>query len=368
MEVGSTGLWTLPTDELAAIQAEAPTAGDDFYANRQWSIRRVGADQAWAAGFTGSHETVVAILDTGIDDGHPDLAPNVVYRTCMQLSGPCGADHLTNEHGTMVAGVVAAAFGGGRAVGVGPNLGLASYQVFEDAGGAHDAVLWWAILDAADSDQGFEVINMSLGGYGNFAEHHELSAAAWTAWNRVIGYAIRQGVTVVASAGNDAISTNGAVFHIPGDIPGTINVAGTAIRPDPIFPQTDGYDIQAFYSNSGASVNLVAPGGDWGPEGDLLKVLPSGYLGMHYGVATTYWHDQYAFAVGNSFATSHVAGAAGLILDENPGLSPRQVAAILTRTAAKMGSRQIFGHGMLDVPRALEAASKQEGDAGPPVY
>jgi subtilisin family serine protease len=251
-----------------------------------------------------------------------------------------------------VAGTVAAAFDGGRTVGVGPNLGIAGYQVFEDGGaGAWDGPIWWAIMDAAD--KGYEVINMSLGGYGFFDHTQGAGAAAWTAWNRVINYATKRGVTVVASAGNDGLDMNGSIHHIPGDLPGIINVAATGIQPFPVFPFEGFYDIQAFYSNFGAPVTLSAPGGDCGEEGGCSGVPPSGYpFYWHYFVFSTY-PGGYAWAAGTSMATPHVAGAAALIMDENPGIKPFAVRSILMETADDLGDRQIFGHGMLDVFEAV---------------
>src|SRR5690606_24115143 len=86
---------------------------------------------AWEAGVTGSHDTVVAVIDTGVASNHPDLAPNLLYAACYAVEWECSAYPDLHYHGTHVAGTIAAAFGHGRAVGVGPDLGLASYNVFE---------------------------------------------------------------------------------------------------------------------------------------------------------------------------------------------------------------------------------------------
>ncbi|MGW8267376.1 MAG: S8 family peptidase [Longimicrobiales bacterium] len=353
--VGPTGEWSVPRTLTHVEDLTEPTPTDTYYQYYQWHIRRVGADQAWAAGATGSHGTVVAIIDTGVDATHPDLAPNVVFRACMQLGGPCPDDLLTSGHGTHVAGLVGAAFGGGRAIGVGPNLGLAGYQVFEMEGGAADGPIWWAILDAAN--RGFAVVNLSLGRYSMFGYGHAYGAAVWTAWNRVTEYATRAGVTVVASAGNEIVNVNGPLFHIPGDLPMVINVAATGIQPLPLYPQEGFFDIPAFYSNPGAAVTLSAPGGDCGELSSCTGSPPSGLPYFLYMDFSAY-PGGYAWMGGTSQAAPHVAGAAGLIMDQNPDLTPRQVAAILTRTAENIGHRQIFGHGMLDVLAAVKAASR----------
>lgn len=348
--VGLTGQWGLPETTVYAPELEAPTATDSAYYQYQWDIRRVGADQAWAAGVTGSHDTVVAVIDTGIDASHPDLAPNVVYQACMQLTGPCPAGTFTHWHGTHVSGTVAATFGGGLVVGVGPNLGLAGYQVFEPSGSAWDGPIWWAIMDAAD--QGFEVINMSLGGYVPFGQTQGEGAAVWTAWNRVVNYAIRNGVTVVASAGNGNVDVNGTIYHIPGDLSGIINVGATGIQPAPIYPQAGSFDIRAFYSNYGAAVTLSAPGGDCGLVDSCNPATrPANYF--QYLVLSTMPGGNYSWAGGTSMAAPHVAAAAALVKDVNSNLNPRQVASILKSTADNIGSRQLFGAGMLDVYEAV---------------
>jgi subtilisin family serine protease len=256
-----------------------------------------------------------------------------------------------------VAGTIAAAFGGGNAVGVGPNLGLANYNVFEigpDGFGAWDEALWAAMLDVAA--QGFDVINMSLGGYIVRSDGPE-DVAVWTAWNRMADYVTRQGVTIVASAGNAGLDLNGPLEHIPSDVTGIICTGATGIRPDPFYPQAGAYDVRAFYSNYGAAVTLAAPGGDLGPDG---ATYPWWYLVFSTYVyadpacaATASCPLGYAWAGGTSQAAPHVAGAAGLLKDLHPRLKPQQVTSVLKETAEDLGDRQQFGQGMLDVYGAV---------------
>jgi subtilisin family serine protease len=271
-----------------------------------------------------------------------------------------------------VAGTVAAAFDGGGVIGVGPNLGIASYNVFEfydfpdDGAGpllvAFDEALWQAMLDA--TERGYDVINMSLGGYIVRSASKE-DVAAWTAWNRIADYVTRQGVTIVASAGNGNLDLNGPVDHIPSDVTGVISTGASGIRPDPIFPQDDSYDIRAFYSNYGASVILSAPGGDCGLA-DSCDELTRPANWFEYLVFSTYVEANplcaatascpvgYAWAGGTSMSSPHVSGAAGLVADQNPGLNPHQVISILKRTTDNLGDRQQFGHGMLNVYTAVD--------------
>lgn len=364
--VGREGLWTLPDVAVAEESVEnGPDPGFDVgYYDFQWDIRRVQADAAWNI-TSGSHDTVVAIIDTGIAWNHPDLGPNKVFAACYSTALDCMTYPSLSFHGTHVAGTVAAAFGGGSAVGVGPDLGLASYNVFESYGGsvvAYDEAIWAAMLDAADRQ--FDVINMSLGSYIAMPED---SPALWVAWNRVANEVRNRGVTIVASAGNGVVSLNGKLVHLPGDVPGIINVGATGIRPDPTYPADGAYDVLAFYSNYGAPVTLVAPGGDLGPE-DTTYPFPAAYLVFSTYVApdatcavTESCSCDYAWAAGTSMAAPHVAGAAGLLRELNPQLKPAQVEAILKQTADPLGDRQMFGHGMLDVYKALVKLSQPPG-------
>ena len=336
-----------------------------------WGIARVHAPAAWDRGVTGSHDTVVAVIDTGIASNHPDVGPNIVYEACFTVAPGCIPYPSLHWHGTHVAGTVAATFGYG-VVGVGPNLGLANYNVFElfEVGPGEFAVLasddsvFAAMLDAAE--QGFEVINMSLGSLGAFGRDQDnRTEAAWrTAYKRVVDRVLRAGTVIVASAGNAAFDLTGPALNLPGGTPGIINVGATGIRPDPVYPQPGSYDVLAFYSNVGAPVDIAAPGGDCGlddscdpasrPANWVEYLVLSSFVEPNPVCAATESCDiGWAFAAGTSMAAPHVAGVAGLVRDAEPRLSPRQVHARLQQTADDIGPRLTFGHGMVDADAAI---------------
>jgi lantibiotic leader peptide-processing serine protease len=277
-------LEVVPAELTPDIVPDPPAA----FWDELWGIARVNAPAAWDAGITGSHDTVVAVIDTGIASNHPDVGPNLIFNACIVSTG----DHTTGActpypslsfHGTHVAGTVAANFGGG-VVGVGPNLGLANYNVFEliEVDGVcavlatFDSV-WAAMIDAADQD--FDVINMSLGAIGDF-RGPDSSAPFFTATRRVTDYVRQQGAFIVASAGNANLDLNGPLFNLPGGVPGIANIGATGIRPDPVYPQPDAFDVRAFYSNFGAAITVVAPGGDCGlPDSCDPATRPPNFLG-----------------------------------------------------------------------------------------
>ena len=370
--VGEQRFQALPSSDIEGEveSGTPPTPGAfDFY---QWNIRRIGVEEAWET-TTGSHDTVVAVLDTGVAWNHPDLAPNVVFAACASVLAPCQAYPSFSSHGTHVAGTVAASSGYG-VVGVGPDLGIASYNVFEEVPGygvvAFDWPIFVSLIDAAE--RGFPVANLSLGGYVVRPASQE-DVAAWTLWNRVVNYVRGEGLTIVAAAGNEDFDLNGPVSHIPSDLPSVISVGATGIGPDPFYPQEDPYDVRAFYSNTGAALTLSAPGGDLGPEDTLYPahwyLIFSTYVfypDNEFGVpvdptcsATASCPVGWAWMGGTSMASPHVAGVAGLLADEYPGLSANQRDVVLKRTAESVGSRQEFGHGIVDAAAALDIRGRR---------
>jgi subtilisin family serine protease len=112
--------------DLGAVAPHAVPDPPAAFWDELWGIARVHAPAAWERGVTGSLDTVVAVIDTGIAWNHPDLADRIVHTACFAVTiDPCIDYPWLSFHGTHVAGTVAATFGGG-VVGVGPELGLAS--------------------------------------------------------------------------------------------------------------------------------------------------------------------------------------------------------------------------------------------------
>lgn len=361
-----------------------PDIDDLFAFGLIWGVERVGAPEAWAvtsrAGeFTGAG-AVAAVIDTGIASNHPDLGENLIFNSCFTSAGdvvgrdyqdgdPCNPYPTVSDHGTHVAGTVAARFGGGRAVGVAPNAFLANYNIFErfpdGSVRAFTSSRWAAMIDAAE--RGYDVINMSLGFSASFGGQGTNELATFLAADkRVMDFVINEGTVVVASAGNDGTDNNGTFFHGPGDQPGALNVIATGIRPDPRFEAGVSTDVIAFFSNFGARANISAPGGDCGlddncspaerPANWFEHLVLSAVVSEGVECAKTQSCPiGYGWKAGTSMAAPHVAGAVAITKAVNPALSGRQATNSLIKSADNLGDRQKFGHGMLNVLGAATA-------------
>lgn len=360
--VGPEAMHGLPNTTEQATP-EAHLAPDELFDSGElWGIERVHAPEAWSFGHTGSHGTVLAVIDTGVAWNHPDLTPNVIDMQCF-ASVACNPYPGYSDHGTHVAGTAAAAFGGGAVVGVAPELSIASYNVFEPIAGcgvcAFSSSRWMAMIDAAD--KGYEVITMSLGGTAQYGFGRTDDLATFVAAEkRIANYVNQRGTNMVASAGNSGLDLTGNIIHVPGDIPGIVNTSATGIQTEPRYTE-DSVDIIAFYSNIGAPVTVAGPGGDCGELFTCSGIEPDWF--EHLILSSIVFLDPacaatadcpvgYGWKGGTSMATPHVSAVLALIRDANPGISPAQANSILTSTADNIGGRLTFGHGMVNAEKA----------------
>ncbi|WP_436527510.1 S8 family peptidase [Actinoplanes sp. HUAS TT8] len=296
---------------------EAPS-GSDPYRSRQWDLSKMNVPAAWTTS-TGAGVTV-AVIDTGVDASHPDLAGQVLtgYDTTTDTVGG-NAD--PQGHGTHVAGTIAALTGNGIGVSsIAPNVKILPVRALGKDGSGDMSDTAQGIVWA--TDHGANVINMSLGSSGQ-------SSAVSVA----ITYARSKGVVVVAAAGNER--AKGSPVSYPGADAGVIAVAAT-----------DSGDAVASYSNAGSYVDVAAPGSG------ILSTYPTALAASGTGYATMN---------GTSMASPHVAGTAALLLAAHPGLTPDQVESALESTAVDLGPTgrdNDYGYGRIDAAAALaEVAS-----------
>ncbi|WP_376788680.1 S8 family peptidase [Thermoflexus sp.] len=312
-----------PDVETAEVDREvriALTPNDPYYYEYQWNLPKIRAPQAWDVS-TGSSSVVIAIVDTGVDYTHPDL-------TSMRLR--LGWDFVHNDsdpmddegHGTHVAGIAGANTNNGVGIaGVCWGCDLLAVKVLAATGRGWDSWVAQGIRYAADwgaASGKRTVINLSLGG----RDPSRILADA-------VAYAQGKGALIIAAVGNDG--QNQLVY--PAAYPGVIGVAAT-----------DSDDQQASFSNSGAHVDLAAPGVD---------------------ILSTFWGGTgYIFADGTSMATPHVAGVAGLVWSARPALTADQVCGILLRTAVDLGSPgrdDIYGYGRVNAEAAVRSLVPSPG-------
>ncbi len=240
----------------------------------QWAWAKIQAYQAWGV-TTGSESVRVAVVDTGIDNSHPDLPALVAQKDFVNNDNSAEDD---NGHGTHVAGTIGASTNNNTGVaGTNWSVSLMAAKVLNASGsGSYSAIsngIKWA------ADNGAKVINMSLGGSLN---SRTLQNAVNYAWNK--------GVVLACAAGNNCNS----VKSYPAAYTNCIAVAAT-----------DQNDLKASFSSYGSKwVDVAAPGVG------ILSTMPNSsvYLNTTYG-----YYQNYDALNGTSMATPHVAGLAALV-------------------------------------------------------
>ncbi|MFF7125011.1 MULTISPECIES: type VII secretion-associated serine protease mycosin [unclassified Streptomyces] len=294
---------------------------------QQWGLSALHLDEAWRT--TKGQGVTVAVLDTGVEADHPDLAGNVLSTKDMIGFGAGPGDRAWARHGTAMAGIIAGhGHGPGGTegvVGVAPEAKILPVRVIlEDGDPARakarttrgnalaDGIRWAA-------DHGADVINLSLGDDSNSA-HPERSE------DEAVQYALKKGVVVVASAGNGG--DKGDHVSYPAAYPGVI--AATAV---------DKYGTRASFSTRRWYAAVSAPG---------------------VNVVIADPDHKYYEGWGTSAASAFVSGAAALIKAAHPTLTPAQIKKLLEDTArdAPVGGRDDSrGFGMIDPAAALKAAA-----------
>ena len=247
----------------------------------------------------------IAVIDSEIDGNHPDLGG-----TIAKSFDPLGGDKAPHEHGTAMAGAIAA-HGKLSGIASGPQL-LAARAFDNTAGGAKGTsfAIYKSLQWAADN--GARVVNMSFAGPVDSELHRFLVAAH------------DKGIVLVAAAGNAGPK---AAPMYPAADPDVIAVTAT-----------DSNDGLFAMANRGAYIAVAAPGVE------ILALAPG---------------DSYQLTTGTSVAAAHVSGIAAMLLEENPSLTPDQVRSVIMSTAKPLasGGNADFGAGLADALRAVTALS-----------
>jgi subtilisin family serine protease len=353
-------LGSLPLAPQAALASheDASVPGELLF-KAQWGPQQVRAEQAWH--ITLGTGAVIAIVDTGIDLDHPDLADNVIPGNTFLACGNqgCGngdwqsgsrqADGVGHPHGTHVAGIAAAVTDNGTGIaGVAPGASLLAVRVLDSEGSGTFEDIALGIRWAADA--GAHVINLSLGalpGSQLFTITGIMAEAV-----QAIEYAISKGVVVVAAAGNEAVP----LCDTPGFDPGVVCVTATDRR-----------ELKPWYANAAVKPDLLsvaAPGGAGLPGGllplcaeDIVSTVPPATGTNTCGLPQDKAYDAFA---GTSMATPHAAGVVALLV--SMGCARDQTISLLTSTARQpiTGLRGVwtplYGSGIVDAEAAVQAA------------
>jgi subtilisin family serine protease len=289
------------------------------------SVPQIGAPAAWAAGFDGTGMDV-AVLDTGIDSTHPDLAGKVVAEQNFSDS-PSASDGF--GHGTHVASIVAGSGAGlgGLRKGVAPGAKLLNGKVLNDFGSGLDSWIIAGMEWAADN--GAEVISMSL--QGGMTDGNDPMAQA------VNSITASKGVLFTIAAGNFGFFGEQSVTT-----PGTANSALTvgAVSKSNVLADFSGRGPRL--GDFAVKPDVTAPGVD---------IIAARAAGTALGPIVD---DIYTMLSGTSMATPHVAGAAAILKQEFPLWTPEQLKSALVSTAVP-GPYSVYqqGGGRIDVARAF---------------
>jgi len=347
--------YSVPVEALASLADDPDVAyispDRQVQGSLDYVTSAVGAPTAWNVyGLDGSG-IGVAVIDSGIHSFNDFYSPNGQNRVVYSKDYVGGGTDDFYGHGTHVAGIVGSSGLDSTCnkctrtfKGIAPNVNLINLRVLNQNGASSDSTVISAIQDAISlqSTYNIRVINLSLGRqvYESYLQD-PLCQAVESAW--------RAGIVVVAAAGNqgrnNAANTNGyGTIAAPGNDPYVITVG--AMKTNGTYSVVD--DTIASYSSKGPTgydqivkPDLVAPGNRVVSDDNLLATLPVMYPGniaaLSYfeNVGTTNLSNQYFTLSGTSMATPVVSGAAALLIQQNPSLTPDQIKARLMKTASK---------------------------------
>jgi subtilisin family serine protease len=337
---------SFPNDVNFSNQWYLYNTGQTFYGSLHGTPDAdIDAPEAWDIE-TGNLVVVIAIIDTGVDYTHPDLATKI-WSNADEIPGN-GIDDDHNGyiddvrgwnfaynnsdprdvigHGTMCAGIAAAATNNGLGIaGVGWNCTIMPVKIANDS-------WWWTWEDCAKAfqyaaDNGADVISRSGGDY-----------SPPNIMKDAVDYAYGKGVFLCAAAMNN----NNNVEAYPAAYENVTAVAATTYN-----------DHKASFSNYGTWVDIAAPGHY------IISTMPAYHVMMN---DPPYLYKQnYSFGSGTSFSCPMVAGVAGLLLSKDQSLTPDEIKALLCENVDPYNSTQYIGTGRLNAQKALVALVLSDG-------
>jgi type VII secretion-associated serine protease mycosin len=323
---------------LAAVGAGlvATPARADWVRNDQWQLGALNVFAAWQQA-TGNG-TTVAVLDSGVDSSHEDLAGQVLPGIDL-VDGTSDGRIDPVGHGTTVASLIAGRRDETGVVGLAPGAKILPVRVLDRRNRYEDASviargIRWAV------DHGADVINLSLGG----GAHSDVLAGA-------LGYAAEHDVVVIACTGNLAQNNGEPQVWYPAREPGVVAVTG--LRAPTASPTSNGW---LDHSTGAPGLDELWSGSLTGPQ-TVLSAPAVNLIGARPG---GYWRVQ-----GTSFAAPLVTGAAALVRSKYPRLSAGNVINRMIRTANDLGASgrdDRYGFGVVNPLAALTAEMETVAD------
>ncbi|MEI4790522.1 S8 family peptidase [Bacillus sp. FJAT-53060] len=266
-------------------------------------IETIKAQKVHKRGYAGQN-VKVAVLDSGIDGKHEDLHVTGGVSFVPTESDPLVDPH---EHGTHVAGTIAALDNKVGVVGVAPKASIYAVKVADENGDSYYSWIVKGIEWAIENDM--DVINISMGG-----------ASESEALKEAVDRAYDKGILIVASAGNAGSYGSLNTIDYPAKYSSVLAVASVDQRKK-----------RAFDSSVGEEVEVSAPGVS------TLSTIPG---------------NEYGYKSGTSMASPHVGGAAAVILSKHPNLTNEEVRERLSKTSTKLGDPFYYGAGLVNVQKA----------------
>jgi len=295
-----------PCSEPAPIASSI--APNDEYLDKQWALAKIQAPDAWQI-TSGGQDILIAVLDTGIDQTHIDLAGKVIANINFTQS-PTVDD--VNGHGTHIAGIIGAIANNSSGIaGLAYSCSLMNVKVADDIGFCNAEEVAKGIIWAVDN--GAKVINMSL----TFVKPNQ-------ALEDAVNYAWRKGAVLVCAAGNDGGST-------------------------PVYPASSANCLAITSTNSDDLLGQLAKHGDWvdvaAPGVNIYSTLPD---------------NSFGYKSGTSMAAAYIAGVAGLLFsvasDTNGnGLLNDEVRNMIESSCDEIGTLDI-AKGRVNALRAVRQA------------
>ena len=297
---------------------ELSSKPNDTDYNKQWGYRKINLEPAWEIIDNNNSTVKVAVIDSGIMPEHDDLRANINMSEAKDYvdgdNNPIDSSNI-ESHGTHVSGIIAAVSNNSYGVaGISNKIEIIPIRVFENDS-ADSSKIAEAINYAIDINA--DIINMSFGGGKNNT----------SVLQEPIRNAYDAGIVLIASSGNVNISNSELMY--PAEFSETIAVGATDIN-----------NNIASYSNTGSTLDLVAPGGDGS--------------GIYNTIGYQNNDSLFGNMEGTSMAAPHVSGIAALLLAQ--GVSPSNIRHRLTSTAVDLGPAgkdNTYGYGLVDAYGAL---------------